>query len=171
MENLGEKLKSLRIDRGWTQSKMGELLSVSQDTVSLWERNKRRVRCLCRLAVGAGRGLSLPARVRAWRASHTFDRLDARSIFNAAKTHPSFVLSTSKRKRTRKRIRKHIRKHIRNHISNEDSTGQSGKLSANILSMRMLSALSKNQYFCCKIVDKPSAFLYIDSVECGEVSH
>ena len=40
MENLGEKLKSLRIDRGWTQSKMGELLSVSQDTVSLWERNK-----------------------------------------------------------------------------------------------------------------------------------
>ena len=35
MENLGEKLKSLRIDRGWTQSKMGELLSVSQDTVDL----------------------------------------------------------------------------------------------------------------------------------------
>lgn len=40
MENLGEKLKSLRIDRGWTQSKMGERFSVSQDTVSLWERNK-----------------------------------------------------------------------------------------------------------------------------------
>ncbi len=40
MENLGEKLKMLRIDRGLTQSKMGKLLSVSQDTVSLWERSK-----------------------------------------------------------------------------------------------------------------------------------
>lgn len=38
--NLGQRLKELREETGYTQSELGKLLSVSQDTVSLWEKSK-----------------------------------------------------------------------------------------------------------------------------------
>jgi len=40
MEELSKRLKELRIENGYSQSEFGKLLNVSQDTVSLWERNK-----------------------------------------------------------------------------------------------------------------------------------
>ena len=38
--NIGEIIKSLRIEKGMSQTKLASLLFTSQDTISLWERNK-----------------------------------------------------------------------------------------------------------------------------------
>ena len=40
MIEIGKRIKDIRIERGLSQQKFGELLSVSQDTVSLWENGK-----------------------------------------------------------------------------------------------------------------------------------
>ena len=40
MQVVGERLKEIRIINKISQQKMGELLNVSQDTISLWERGK-----------------------------------------------------------------------------------------------------------------------------------
>ena len=37
---IGKRIHELRTDRGLSQKKLGEMLSVSQDTVSLWEKSK-----------------------------------------------------------------------------------------------------------------------------------
>ena len=37
---IGDIIKSLRIERGMTQTELASLLFLSQDTISLWERNK-----------------------------------------------------------------------------------------------------------------------------------
>lgn len=37
---IGERIKELRNDFNLSQAKLGELLAVSQDTVSLWENSK-----------------------------------------------------------------------------------------------------------------------------------
>ena len=37
---IGERIKELRMDYDLSQAKLGDLLLVSQDTVSLWENNK-----------------------------------------------------------------------------------------------------------------------------------
>lgn len=38
MNIVGNRIKEIRKDNGLTQQQFGEILSVSQDTVSLWER-------------------------------------------------------------------------------------------------------------------------------------
>lgn len=38
--SIGEKVKEIRLENGLSQSKFGEMLHVSQDTVSLWEKGK-----------------------------------------------------------------------------------------------------------------------------------
>ena len=38
--SIGEKIKEIRLENGLSQSKFGEMLHVSQDTVSLWEKGK-----------------------------------------------------------------------------------------------------------------------------------
>ena len=38
--NIGETIKILRIEKGMTQTELASLLFTSQDTISLWERNK-----------------------------------------------------------------------------------------------------------------------------------
>lgn len=38
--NIGEIIKNLRIENGLTQTELASLLFTSQDTISLWERNK-----------------------------------------------------------------------------------------------------------------------------------
>lgn len=40
MKKIGERLKEIRLDRNYSQQRMGEELSVSQDTISLWEKGK-----------------------------------------------------------------------------------------------------------------------------------
>lgn len=40
MEQIGNRIKELRLENNLSQQKFGELLSVSQDTVSLWENGK-----------------------------------------------------------------------------------------------------------------------------------
>lgn len=40
MINIGKRVKEIRIEHGLSQQKFGELLSVSQDTISLWEKGK-----------------------------------------------------------------------------------------------------------------------------------
>lgn len=40
MINIGKRVKEIRIEHGLSQQKFGELLSVSQDTISLWENGK-----------------------------------------------------------------------------------------------------------------------------------
>ena len=40
MEIIGERIKELRTEKKISQEKLGQLLSVSQDTVSLWENSK-----------------------------------------------------------------------------------------------------------------------------------
>ena len=40
MERIGKRIKEIRLESGLTQQKFGERLSVSQDTVSLWENGK-----------------------------------------------------------------------------------------------------------------------------------
>ena len=37
---IGSIIKSLRIEKGMTQTELASLLFTSQDTISLWERNK-----------------------------------------------------------------------------------------------------------------------------------
>ena len=37
---IGKRRKEIRLDRGLSQQRMGEILSVSQDTISLWEKGK-----------------------------------------------------------------------------------------------------------------------------------
>lgn len=40
MIKIGNRIKEIRLEHGLSQQKFGELLSVSQDTVSLWEKGK-----------------------------------------------------------------------------------------------------------------------------------
>lgn len=40
MNTVATRLKELRSEKGLTQSGLGKLLNVSQDTVSLWEKGK-----------------------------------------------------------------------------------------------------------------------------------
>lgn len=40
LEIIGERIKELRAEKKMSQEKLGQLLSVSQDTVSLWENSK-----------------------------------------------------------------------------------------------------------------------------------
>ena len=40
MKEFAKRLKELRLENELTQSEFGELLNVSQDTISLWENNK-----------------------------------------------------------------------------------------------------------------------------------
>lgn len=37
---IGEKIRRLRIQKGMSQARLGEMLSVSQDTISLWKTGK-----------------------------------------------------------------------------------------------------------------------------------
>ena len=37
---IGDKIKELRFENGLSQAKFGEILHVSQDTISLWEKGK-----------------------------------------------------------------------------------------------------------------------------------
>jgi len=39
--NIGDRLKNLRKDRGISQTAFANSLGISQDSVSLWENNKR----------------------------------------------------------------------------------------------------------------------------------
>ena len=40
MKQIGNRIKELRIENSLSQQRFGELLSVSQDTISLWEKGK-----------------------------------------------------------------------------------------------------------------------------------
>ena len=40
MEEIGKRIKEIRLEEDLSQQNFGELLSVSQDTVSLWEKGK-----------------------------------------------------------------------------------------------------------------------------------
>ena len=40
MNRIGNRIKELRIEHKLSQQKFGEILSISQDTVSLWEKGK-----------------------------------------------------------------------------------------------------------------------------------
>ena len=40
MIKIGKRIKEIRLENGLSQQKFGEVLSVSQDTVSLWEKGK-----------------------------------------------------------------------------------------------------------------------------------
>ncbi len=40
MELIGKRIKEIRTEHGLSQEKFGAFLSVSQDTVSLWEKGK-----------------------------------------------------------------------------------------------------------------------------------
>ena len=40
MEDIGKRIKEIRLEQGLSQEKFGKILSVSQDTVSLWEKGK-----------------------------------------------------------------------------------------------------------------------------------
>lgn len=37
---IGRRIHELRVEKGLSQAKLGEMLSVSQDTISLWEKSK-----------------------------------------------------------------------------------------------------------------------------------
>lgn len=39
-EKIAMRIKELRLEKGLSQAKLGALLNVSQDTVSLWEKGK-----------------------------------------------------------------------------------------------------------------------------------
>ena len=41
-ETVGNRIRELRVERHLTQKQLGEKLSVSQDTISLWELDKRK---------------------------------------------------------------------------------------------------------------------------------
>ena len=38
--SIGENIKGLRVEKNMTQTQLASLLFISQDTISLWERNK-----------------------------------------------------------------------------------------------------------------------------------
>ena len=38
--SIGENIKSLRVEKSMTQTQLASMLFISQDTISLWERNK-----------------------------------------------------------------------------------------------------------------------------------
>ena len=40
IERIGKRIKEIRLESGLSQQKFGEILSISQDTVSLWEKGK-----------------------------------------------------------------------------------------------------------------------------------
>ncbi len=40
LQVIGKRMRELRTDRGLSQAELGKKLSVSQDTVSLWEKSK-----------------------------------------------------------------------------------------------------------------------------------
>ena len=40
MINIGKRIKEIRVESGLSQERFGNCLSVSQDTVSLWEKGK-----------------------------------------------------------------------------------------------------------------------------------
>ena len=40
MKNIGKRIKEIRLDFKLSQKHFGEMLSVSQDTISLWETGK-----------------------------------------------------------------------------------------------------------------------------------
>lgn len=40
MESIGKRIKEIRLENALSQQKFGEALSVSQDTISLWENGK-----------------------------------------------------------------------------------------------------------------------------------
>ena len=40
MIGIGKRIKEIRIEHGLSQQRFGEMLSVSQDTISLWEKGK-----------------------------------------------------------------------------------------------------------------------------------
>ena len=40
MISIGKRMKEIRMESGLSQARFGEILSVSQDTVSLWEKGK-----------------------------------------------------------------------------------------------------------------------------------
>ncbi len=40
MERISKRIKEIRLENGLSQQKFGEILAVSQDTVSLWENGK-----------------------------------------------------------------------------------------------------------------------------------
>ena len=40
MQGIGKRIKEIRIENGLSQQKFGAELSVSQDTISLWENGK-----------------------------------------------------------------------------------------------------------------------------------
>ncbi len=39
MNNIGTKIKEIRLEHKLSQTKLAKMLNVSQDTISLWERN------------------------------------------------------------------------------------------------------------------------------------
>ena len=38
--SIGENIKGLRVEKNMTQTQLASMLFISQDTISLWERNK-----------------------------------------------------------------------------------------------------------------------------------
>lgn len=38
--SIGENIRALRIEKNMTQTQLASMLFISQDTISLWERNK-----------------------------------------------------------------------------------------------------------------------------------
>ena len=40
LERIGKRIKEIRLEQELSQQKFGNLLSVSQDTISLWEKGK-----------------------------------------------------------------------------------------------------------------------------------
>ena len=40
MQIIGQRILELRTERGYSQITLGKMLSVSQDTISLWEKHK-----------------------------------------------------------------------------------------------------------------------------------
>lgn len=40
LQIIGKRINELRVEKGISQSRLGDMLSVSQDTVSLWEKSK-----------------------------------------------------------------------------------------------------------------------------------
>ena len=44
MANIGERIKQLRLERGWTQETLANLLGVSRLAVARWETGERRPR-------------------------------------------------------------------------------------------------------------------------------
>lgn len=40
LQVIGRRMRELRTDKGLSQAELGQKLSVSQDTVSLWEKSK-----------------------------------------------------------------------------------------------------------------------------------